>query len=135
MIFVDTGAWVALSDKSDKEHIRSLEVLTEISKGRYGRMVTSDYVLDETYTLLRMRGGIHTARRFHDMMTKSSNLQLLWVSEHDFNLAVETMLTHEDKRWSLTDCTSFGIMQELGIRNAFALDNNFRERGFLTYPE
>jgi len=40
----------------------------------------------------------------------------------------------QDKRWSFTDCTSFVLMQNLGIRKALTFDANFRQAGFATFP-
>lgn len=45
------------------------------------------------------------------------------------------MLSHEDKRWSLTDCTSFVLMREAKIERAFTLDHNFAEAGFEVLPK
>ena len=57
-------------------------------------------------------------------------MQVVRVSDRDFEQAVELMLAHDDKRWSLTDCTSFVLMRELEVANAFTFDRNFTEAGF-----
>jgi uncharacterized protein len=44
------------------------------------------------------------------------------------------MLSHRDKKWSLTDCSSFALMKELGIKEAFTFDKNFLEAGFRAVP-
>ena len=35
-----------------------------------------------------------------------------------------------DKDWSLTDCLSFAIMEDMGIRDALTLDHHFEQAGF-----
>jgi len=35
-----------------------------------------------------------------------------------------------DKSWSLTDCTSFVIMEDRGIRDALTGDRHFEQAGF-----
>lgn len=45
------------------------------------------------------------------------------------------MLSHADKRWSFTDCSSFVTMREVGLNRAFTLDHNFAEAGFEVLPK
>lgn len=52
MIFVDTGAWIALTDRSDRHHAEAVAIYKSLRQGRE-RFVTTDYVIDETVTRLR----------------------------------------------------------------------------------
>jgi predicted nucleic acid-binding protein len=135
MILVDSGAWYALSDSRERQHVRAVALFARVTRGEFGRILTTDYILDETYTLLRMRLGIGAVRAMRDLLTSSSSLQVVRVSDRDFEHAVEIMLEHEDKRWSLTDCTSFVLMRELEVESAFSFDRNFAEAGFRVLPE
>ena len=54
MIFVDTGAWFALLLPQDKNHARARQIRNQ---ERAHALVTSTYVLEELFTLLRMRGA------------------------------------------------------------------------------
>lgn len=134
MIFADTGAWYALMDATDPNHGVALRFSRELAAGRLGRPVTSDYVLAETYTLCRFRGGIEPLRRFAVHVLGSPNLRMLRVSESEYERALETLLGREDKRWSFTDCTSFVLMESLSIRDAFAFDESFAQAGFAVHP-
>ena len=134
MILVDTGAWYALTDPQERHHGHAVASFGRLTKGEHGRMVTTDYVLDETYTLIRMRLGIEPVRRLRELLGKSSSIQVVRVSDNDFEHSVDLMLAHEDKRWSLTDCTSFTLMRELEIKDAFTFDHNFVEAGFRVHP-
>jgi uncharacterized protein len=135
MILVDTGAWYALTDPQERHHARAVALFGRLTKGEFGRMVTTDYVLDETYTLLRMRLGMGPVKRLRDLLASSSSLQVIRVSDHDFELALDLMVAHEDKRWSFTDCSSFVLMRELEVANAFTFDRHFAEAGFRALPE
>lgn len=97
-------------------------------------MVTSDYVLDETLTLVRKRVGLEEVERLSNSLKASPNVHVNWVGERVFESALRRMLTHQDKVWSFTDCTSFETMQELGIRRAFAFDRDFTSAGFEVVP-
>jgi len=52
MIFVDTSAWYALDLENEINHQKARKFLSEIATGTYGIAITTDYVLDETMTLL-----------------------------------------------------------------------------------
>jgi uncharacterized protein len=45
------------------------------------------------------------------------------------------MLSHDDPRWSFTDCVSFVTMRRAGVTRAFTLDHNFAEAGFEILPK
>ena len=134
MIFIDTGAWYALADSQERHHGHAVAMFGRLTNGEHGRMLTSDYILDETYTLLRMRLGIEPVKRLRGLLRQSSSVQVVRVSDNDFERSVDLMLAHEDKRWSLTDCTSFVLMQELEVADAFTFDHNFAEAGFRVLP-
>jgi predicted nucleic acid-binding protein len=57
MIFVDSGAWIALLDPRDQFHERSVRFQRELRQGPHDRLVTTDYVLDEEVTYLRLHAG------------------------------------------------------------------------------
>lgn len=134
MILVDTGAWYALADPQERHHAQALAQFARLTKGEHGGMITSDYILDETYTLFRMRLGIGPVNHLRSLLGQSSSVQVVRVSDTDFERSVDLLLAHEDKRWSLTDCTSFVLMQELQIGDALTFDHNFTEAGFRVLP-
>jgi len=55
-LFIDTTAWYALADADDKYHVSAKEFLPE-ALSAYLRLVTSNHVIGETYTLIRTRLG------------------------------------------------------------------------------
>lgn len=59
--FVDTSGWMMLSDSADPGHEDAVAVRHSWLEER-GVLVTTDYVMDETLTLLRMRLGLGAAR-------------------------------------------------------------------------
>ena len=85
-------------------------------------------------TLLRMRKGLDITSSFIDEILASKTLLWVWVEPTIFHEAVQELKSHQDKRWSFTDCTSFTIMRQLGIKEAFGFDPNFEEAGFARLP-
>lgn len=54
---------------------------------------------------------------------------LEWVSAQDVRQAWSVFETYRDKEWSFTDCVSRVVMQRLGVVEAFAFDDHFRQFG------
>jgi predicted nucleic acid-binding protein len=134
MIFVDTSAWLALADPSDARHAEAREFEQRLRRGAHGKLVTSDFVLDETITIVRDRAGLTRARELSRTILDSPNVHVLWVAEAQFREALELLFSHEDKHWSLTDCTSFVLMRGMELETAFTFDTAFRQAGFAPLP-
>lgn len=135
MIFVDTSAWFALLHEKSVERPEAGATFAEIERGRYGTPVTTDYVLDETFTLLRHRAGLEPVARLAELLRQSPSVRQLRVGEAVFEESLKLMLSRPDKRWSFTDCTSFVIMRETHMTHAFTWDHNFVEAGFKVVPD
>jgi uncharacterized protein len=134
MIFVDTGAWYASEVEDDANHASARSFLAKLSKGVYGVPLTTDYVLDEAITLLRSRRGLSVAIAFIDKVMSSGSIRVAWIDAALFNKALELLRSSGKSEWSFTDCTSFALMRELSITEAFAFDRHFREAGFRVNP-
>ena len=84
--------------------------------------MTSDYVIDETLTLIRARRSVNVATQFLEKIRKSRNLTLVWIDKDVFDKAAKLFeIANERQVWSFTDCTSFSIMKELGITDVYSL--------------
>ncbi len=134
MIFIETSAWYAVEVEDDVNHEAAYKFLSTIASGKHGISVTTDYVLDETLTLLRSRRSLSSASAFIDKIKKSKSVRVFWVEEDLFEKALEVFKRSEGKSWSFTDCTSFALMKELLILGAFTFDSHFREAGLQILP-
>jgi hypothetical protein len=125
VIFVDTSAWFAVVRSEDPASIRAahwFKTNTEL-------LVTSDYVVDELLTLLRRRREYRLAIETGIRLFSRRLAKVEYVTVDDVAAAWEMFQHYRDKDWSFTDCTSFVLMQRLGIRTAFALDHHFEQHG------
>jgi predicted nucleic acid-binding protein len=134
MIFVDTSAWLALADAHDRDHPPAREFGTRLARGEFGKQITTNYVLTETVTMLRRRLGLAAALRFHSSLEESRAVQTFWIEPVHHREAIALMADHDDKQWSLTDCTSFVVMRGLGVADAFAFDRDYAQAGFQIHP-
>ena len=108
-------------------HAAAREFLAQASKGAYGVLLTTDYVLDEAMTLLRSRRGLASAASFIDKVRSSESVRVAWVDESLFEKGLEVFRRSGRRSWSFTDCTSFALMKQLSVSQAFAFDRHFRE--------
>ena len=107
-----------------------MEFRDKLRKGdtAFRTLYTSNYVVDETLTLLRMHCGHGVAVSFRRSLEASKLVRVLWVTEDMEKAAWRIFEKHSDKEYSFTDCTSFALMETEAIRNAFAFDEHFSSR-------
>ena len=127
MIFVDTGAWFAVAVRDDPDHTAAMRWL-----GRNREpLVTTDYVLAETATLVRMRDktarGHRLAVRVATSILREDAAILQKVTGQDLQQALSVFRNYREHLFSFVDCTSFAVIERLGITHAFAFDRHFDE--------
>lgn len=132
-LFVDTAGWVMLADGADPQHRRACSVRDEwLAAG--GVLVSTDYVMDETLTLLRMRLGIDAAEQWWQQVDDSPRLAWEPINGVRAEKARRWFFRWRDKAFSFTDCTSFVVMQERRIRTALTSDRHFVQAKFEVVP-
>lgn len=124
-VFVDTSAWYALFNPTDPDH--------EVARHWYELcsqpLITTDFVFDELMTLLRTRAAFHKAVHAGSELLSDPTITLVRITPEDFQSAWRIFQQYEDKVWSFTDCTSRVVMDRLGVEQAFAFDDDFRQFG------
>lgn len=129
-IFVDTGAWYALKNKNDPNHLaayRFFEILPAAGMVCY----TSDYVIDEAITLTRARlKDHHVAATLAEELLSEQAARVIYVAPLYLPRALEIYKKYSDQSFSFTDCTSFAIMESLNIKEALAFDHHFSFEAF-----
>ncbi len=123
-VFIDTSAFCALAIPKDQNNSNAKAIHTKLQEQK-AIIYTSDYVLDESYTLLKMRGSHTTSVKFMDEIGKS-HINILRIDEHIETAAKTIFRKFEDKRLSFTDCTSFVLINQFGIEAVFAFDEHFK---------
>lgn len=132
-LFVDTAGWMACADASDPDHGRCCTARDgALESGQL--LVTTDFVADETLTLIRLRLGLPAARAWWLQVDRSSRLRWERVDSDRFEKARELFFQYTDKAFSFTDCTSFVVMREMRLTHALTTDGHFRQAGWQTLP-
>ena len=132
-VFVDSGAWFAAQVVGDAHHeeaastLRGLLALPTV-------LVTTNQVVGETYTLLRVTRGYEACRRFLESLDHTRRLERMFVSQDLERRAFAILDRYRDHDFSFVDATSFAFMRAERIRHAFAFDSHFAAAGFLRVP-
>jgi predicted nucleic acid-binding protein len=128
-LFVDTSAWLAYANRADTAHAAVRDALKRFG----GRLVTTNFVFDETVTTCR-RMGHPAAVLVGEVLRDPDVVDLVRVRPRDEESAWQLFQDRADKTYSFTDCTSFEVMRRLGLDRAATLDEHFRQEGFDVVP-
>ena len=125
-VFVDTGIFVALRNADDEFHTRSKELMKRALKGEFGRICTSDYVIDEAITTALVRTRRHDlAVDLGKYIITSPRITKLWTTKDTFDMAWEKFKTFKDKPLSFSDCVSLALMDKNHIKQIISFDSGF----------
>jgi predicted nucleic acid-binding protein len=130
-IFIDTSAFYALLDRDDENHRKAKNAWVDLLKNE-NTLITSNYVLVETFALLQHRLGIEAVRGFQNDILPLVNIEFVISELH--RSGVSALLSASRRNLSLVDCVSFEMMRTLEIKTAFAFDPHFKEQGFNMLP-
>ena len=130
-IFIDTSAIYALLDRDDIEYKKAKKIWIDLLHSE-NILITSNYVLVESFALIQNRLGLEAARGFQEDIIPLINIE--WISPDTHKSGVSALLAASKRRLSLVDCISFEVMHNLGIKTIFAFDPHFAEQGFQCIP-
>lgn len=130
-VFVDTSAMYALLDRRGPEHARASQAWSQLTD-ELPPLVSTNYVMVEAVALCQRRLGLSAVHELMQVVLQT--VTPVWVSQPQHDEAVARLLAANRRELSLVDCVSFAVMDRLGIRRAFTLDEHFRERGFECIP-
>ncbi|MBI3491640.1 MAG: type II toxin-antitoxin system VapC family toxin [Acidobacteria bacterium] len=132
-LFVDTGGWMACADAADPVHAPCCAARdAALLAGQ--TLVTTDFVVDETLTLIRVRLGLAAAETWWEQVDRSARLRWERIESDRFERARHLFFRYRDKDLSFTDCTSIGVMRELRLTQVITTDRHFRQMGFQVLP-
>ncbi len=128
-IFIDTSAWLALINKSDEFHEKAKLVRDGLVE-KNARFVMTDYIIVEIANCFSRIPFREAAIKLIESIRNSEDIEVVRVNEDIFEKAWDLYSSRKDKEWGFTDCTSFVVMRENGIKEAFSADHHFEQAGF-----
>jgi uncharacterized protein len=126
-VFVDTSGLYALLVATDTFHRRAREAFSGLRR-EDARLVTTSYVLVETYPLIQRRVGVTAVQALRRGFAPL--LDVVWIDSATHESALDEVDRLGDLAVSLVDAASFVVMRERSIHRAFAFDQPFEESGF-----
>ncbi|MEK7180021.1 MAG: DNA-binding protein [Patescibacteria group bacterium] len=131
MVFADSSALAALIIPTDINHIKALRWIKENSGQE---IITTDYIIDELYTLIlaRTKNKDWTINAISGFRESNWISSVIFITQTDFYQAEQIFLAYQDKGWSFTDCTCKIIMERLAITTVFTFDSHFNQFGTVT---
>jgi predicted nucleic acid-binding protein len=130
-LLADTGALIALFNPRDHLHEQARKFVRVSAATRF---VVTELIVSETVTRLRARAGAAHAADIGTALLASRRYEVLFIDVPLLEAGLADLRRFADKRLSLVDAVSFGIIRSLALDGAFTFDRDFRDCGFTTYP-
>ena len=126
MIFLDTSFLVAYSHEKDENHEKALELMKDIAKGKYGKLCVSDYIFDETVTVVFARTKkLEEAVKIGEKLIDGTGI--LDIDDFLFDMSWDIFKNQKDSEFSFTDCTTISAMIKIRIANIATFDKEFKK--------
>lgn len=126
-VFADTSGLFALLSTTDDNHARAKRAFGNL-RARQALLVSTSYVLVETYALVGRRLGLDAVRSFRADFAPL--IDVVWVDETLHNAGVDLLLDRRKRPLTLVDAVSFIVMRQRSVAEAFAIDPHFEQEGF-----
>jgi uncharacterized protein len=128
IVFCDTSALYAVGDRNDEAHRLASQIWESLILSDSNRLVTTNYVVVESFSLVHERQGLDSARILRDAVEE--NLEVAFVDAPLHHIAMQNCLRARRRDVSLVDHVSFAFMRRHDVRTVFAFDKHFSEQGF-----
>jgi len=126
MLFADTAYFLALLNPADQFHRQARTLSLEPPNP----MLTTEFILMEVGDGLSRQEYRGRFARLLGLLRAQADVEIVPASSKLFHLGCEFHAKRLDKNWSLTDCTSFVVMNERGLKDALTCDHHFEQAGF-----
>jgi hypothetical protein len=125
MYLVDSCVWIASKRVKDVFHEKAREVVKRIVSGEVGKVLVTDYIIDEVVTFLKVRDGVGPAKEALEDLLKSELIEIVFIDSLHFEKATEVFKKYENL--SFTDATSVVILREKKLDGIISFDEDFDE--------
>lgn len=137
MTFIDTWGFKAYIDSKETKH-KSVKKYIEKIWNSKEPIITTDYIIDETITLLSYKLDYHKLKMFIEKLKSSIEndfIKIIWITKDVFHEAIKFKLKYKDKlEISFTDMTSMIVMKNNNILDIITEDDHFKKIGLGLNP-
>jgi len=126
-IFLDTSGIFSWINGRDPHH----ELMLSFPRQRGVRLIVTDYIIDEACALFIARKISHRRDDLLGLVRHSKIVEMEWIGKETFWQAWDWLQKFRDQPFSFTDCTSFVVMDRLGLTEAATNDSHFKTAGYL----
>ena len=124
MIFLDTSFLVAYIVDKDTNHEKAVSLMKEIVEGEHGSAITSEYVFDETVTVVLVRSkSLESAVKTGDIIKES--IPVLDVGNNVFEASWKRFRNQKNTKLSFTDCTILEMVESNHLDKLATFDREF----------
>lgn len=130
--FADTSGWAAWADRTLQYHELAVQEFDQVWKLQR-QIITTEPVLAELTALLTRPMRMPKGKQIELIMAIRSDpfVKVISLSEKQIEASWELWRTRPDKLWSFVDCSSFIVMQQLGLIEALTTDHHFEQAGLV----
>lgn len=129
IVFIDSSFFKGLIDPKDDFYKKANKIWLKFRDNGI-KLATSNYIIDETLTVLRSKCNLETAMKLRNLLAENSQIiKIIRVTTEDEAKAWQWFVENWSKL-SFTDCVSFAVMKRLGLRRVAAFDEHFGRAGF-----
>lgn len=125
--FADTFFFIALLSRTDTAHEAAVEFSKRLSPG----LLTTHWVLTEVADAMAEPSRRSRFVELLGFLRSNPRVSIIDTDRELFDRGVERYAARLDKPWSLTDCISFVVMEQYGVREALTGDHHFEQAGFV----
>jgi uncharacterized protein len=126
-LFADGWYYLAMLNPRDVGHVAA----KKISQERTEAVLTTRWVLTEVVDAFSQIVNRPKVIALLDALERDTSVTIVPADQRGWEAGMQRFRARGDKDWSLTDCISFSVMHELGIREALTADIHFEQAGFL----
>ena len=123
-ILADSDAFVGWLYEKDAHHERSVKIFSEIMQKRQS-LVTTNYVVSETATVLSHRQGQALARKF---LGVASKFPVIHLDEKLHQTTLDLFREQSERGTSVVDCSNVAAMKQFQIPMIFSFDQVYQKK-------
>jgi len=124
LIFLDSSVIIAYKNADDINHKKAWDIFHNISKGKYGKAVISEFILSEVTTVLALKINLDAAVEVGNVLLDAREIEIMKASDV-FERAWEIFRDQGNTNFSFVDTSILACMELGNIKRIATFDKDF----------